>query len=401
MRILVVAPQYDRGTVGAGRRVGGQLTRLARRGHHVEVGVSADRVDVPDVTTVDEDGVRVHRLRPRVLRDDRLYRPMLRRVSDATGPIAFPVERDWMRLHGPDVPALVEWLPERTGDVDVVVFVAYDAATTFDGLHAVTGLVPTVLHPLATASPVLGLSIFDQMLRSVDAFAFRDDEERRLIDARMGVGRRSVVVGAGIDVDAPAVPARDVDAFRSRFGLDDAPYLLGIDGGGGREAVVAMFDACRARRGADVGFVVVGSGATDSHEGVVATGPLDDTSRAAALAGCLALVEPTHDEHTVARLLDAWSAGRPVLVDGRVSALDRLVRDTGGGLPFTGFAEFEAAVDLLVEGPAAAAALGDAGRRHAQARYRWEDVLGRYEWFLEDLVVQWRSSTASSRLSTG
>jgi glycosyltransferase involved in cell wall biosynthesis len=54
----------------------------------------------------------------------------------------------------------------------------------------------------------------------------------------------------------------------------------------------------------------------------------------------------------------------------------------GGGLPYRGFAEFEAAVDLLVENRHLAGALGAAGRRYVEERYAWEAVMSRYERFL-------------------
>jgi glycosyltransferase involved in cell wall biosynthesis len=112
-------------------------------------------------------------------------------------------------------------------------------------------------------------------------------------------------------------------------------------------------------------------------------------------------VVPSYDEHVVPVLVDAWSRGRPALVNGRDRRLLALAHETGGGLPYTGFAEFEAAIDLLLTTPEVGAALGESGRRHVDARHRWDDVLARYESMLEDVSIQWRSSTSSSRLSAG
>jgi glycosyltransferase involved in cell wall biosynthesis len=76
-------------------------------------------------------------------------------------------------------------------------------------------------------------------------------------------------------------------------------------------------------------------------------------------------------------------------------------RRSGGAIPYSGFAEFEAAVDLLVDAPGLATALGDAGRGYVELRYGWDDVLARYEWFLEDTMAHWRPPSAARRLPVG
>jgi len=75
-----------------------------------------------------------------------------------------------------------------------------------------------------------------------------------------------------------------------------------------------------------------------------------------------------------------------VLVQGACDVLAGQVRRSRGGVPYHGFAEFEAAVDLVVDDAGVAARLGGAGRRHVEERYRWDAVLSRYERQLDNLV---------------
>jgi glycosyltransferase involved in cell wall biosynthesis len=44
-------------------------------------------------------------------------------------------------------------------------------------------------------------------------------------------------------------------------------------------------------------------------------------------------------------------------------------------VPYQGYAEFEAALDLLVDDAALRRSLGEHGRAYVEARYRWDDVL--------------------------
>ena len=164
-----------------------------------------------------------------------------------------------------------------------------------------------------------------------------------------------------------------------------------------------MFAARAARRGDDVALVVLGeagSGGSGSSR-VVCTGAVDAATRRAAIAGCRALVRPSYTENLSTLLLEAWAAGRPALVQGRCAPLAGQAQRSGGALPYAGFAEFEAAVDLLVAEPELATALGQAGRAYVETRYRWDDVLTRYEWFLEDAIAHWRPPSAARRLPIG
>jgi glycosyltransferase involved in cell wall biosynthesis len=71
--------------------------------------------------------------------------------------------------------------------------------------------------------------------------------------------------------------------------------------------------------------------------------------------------------------------GRPALVQQRSSVLAGQARRSGAAIPYRGFAQFEAALDLLDEDPGLGDRLGAAGRRYVEAHYAWPDVLSRYE----------------------
>jgi glycosyltransferase involved in cell wall biosynthesis len=78
-------------------------------------------------------------------------------------------------------------------------------------------------------------------------------------------------------------------------------------------------------------------------------------------------------------LSEAWAHRKPALVQGHCDVLEGQCRRSGGGLPYRGFAEFEAAVGLLLEDGRLRDRLGAAGRRFIEERYRWDAVLDRYD----------------------
>ncbi|HET6793994.1 MAG TPA: glycosyltransferase, partial [Acidimicrobiales bacterium] len=109
------------------------------------------------------------------------------------------------------------------------------------------------------------------------------------------------------------------------------------------------------------------------------TGFVDPDVPADAVAGCLALAHPSYFESFSMAVSEAWAQRKPALVQGHCAVLEGQARRSGGAIPYRGFAQFEAAVDLISGDARLAASLGDAGRRYVEDRYRWDDVLGRYE----------------------
>ena len=117
---------------------------------------------------------------------------------------------------------------------------------------------------------------------------------------------------------------------------------------------------------------------------VVVTGFVDEATRNGALAGALALVHPSYFESFAMVLTEAFAQRRPALVQRRCAVLDGHARAQRRRHSRTrGFAEFEAAVELLRTSPELADALGAAGRRYVEQEYDWDVVMTRYERTLE------------------
>jgi glycosyltransferase involved in cell wall biosynthesis len=294
----------------------------------------------------------------------------------------------WMRAQGPYVPSLAPWLYQHAPRFDVVVFFTYLYFTTYAGLPAAAGLVPTVLHPTAHEEPPLYLPLYDLVFRLPAAFAFSTEEEELLIRRRFRVSQLTRVVGVGCDLDATG----DGQAFREQFGLGDRPYLLyvgRVEPAKGSDELFTLFSAYKDRHPGPLELVVVGDPVRPmaAHPDIVVTGFVDESVKNGAYAGALAMVQPSYFESFSMVVVEAWAHGVPVIVQGRCDVLAGQARRSGGGIAYTGFAEFEAAVDVLLEERALARRLGEAGRRYVRARYSWEQVLDTYEVLLEQARV--------------
>jgi len=96
-------------------------------------------------------------------------------------------------------------------------------------------------------------------------------------------------------------------------------------------------------------------------------------------AGAAALVMPSRFESLSLVTLEAFALGVPVLANTESEVLAEQVRDSGAGEAYRGTRALRRGLlRALARTPAERAALGEAGRRYVDTRYRWDLVVGRW-----------------------
>lgn len=365
-------------------------TRLAARGHRVDVLTSralsyVDWADHYPAGSEVLDGVTVHRLSVVRPRNDSAFERLNTRTVWGHRPVPFHLQEQWIRDAGPLLDGYVPWLEARMAGYDVVVFFSYLYYPTWAGLPVASGRVATVLHPCAHDEPPLYLPLFQTMFRHAGALAFFTEEEQALVGrAFPDVRRPAAVVGIGSDLDEGIVGDADGSAFRDAFGLGERPFLLylgRLDPAKGADELFEFFTAYKARHPGPLALAMVGDPARPlpAHPDVVVTGVVDEETKHAALRACLALVQPSFFESFSLVLTEAWVHRKPALVQGLCDVLAGHVRRGGGGIPYRGFGEFEAGLELLLADAGLARRLGEAGRVYVERHYSWDKVLARYE----------------------
>src|SRR5262249_49530131 len=112
-------------------------------------------------------------------------------------------------------------------------------------------------------------------------------------------------------------------------------------------------------------------------------GIVDEATKRALLTHAALLVSPSPNESLALVVLEAWSAGKPVIVNGACAVTRDHCLSSGGGLWFDDYATFEAALARLSSGPELAQCLGRAGQSYVRERYSWPAVMERYRAFLD------------------
>jgi glycosyltransferase involved in cell wall biosynthesis len=287
--------------------------------------------------------------------------------------------RRWMELQGPVTPAVVE--AAAASDADLIVFYPYLYYPTVHGVPAVGKR--AVMHPAAHDEPPLRLPIFGDVFAATRGFVYQTYGERDLVERLFPVAHKThVVMGLGVEEEAGDVHAA---------AIPDQPYLLclgRVDDGKGAGMLARWFAEYKARRPGPLRLVFAGPVAQrpPDHPEVVLLGPVDEEVKWGLLRRAVALVNPSYFEAFSIVLMEAWTAGLPVLVNGACLATREHCERSGGGLWFTGYGAFETAVDRLGADPDVRAVLASRGRAYVDANFRWPVIVDRYRRFLESLA---------------
>ncbi|HEV8308738.1 MAG TPA: glycosyltransferase family 4 protein [Methylomirabilota bacterium] len=383
MKVAFVVPRYGDGIVGGAETLTrGLAEHLAATGAAVEVLTTCARDHLTWKNAVRpgaraERGVTVRRFRVKP-RNERRFDWLQRRIL--TGHRLSPEdERRWAE-ESVSSPDLFAHLVRHRADHNVVCFAPYLFGTTLRGVP----LVPerAVLIPCLHDEPFAHLGIVRASFETCRGFIFNSPPEAELARRLYGVQDRPAgVVGLGFD-PLPPVDAQAIDRFRRRHGLA-GPVVLYLGRKETGKNVGLLIEYVRRYREAhrrEVTLVLAGEGpvtASPGDAGVRDLGYLDRQEKTVAYAAATVVCQPSLNESFSIVLMEAWLAGRPVLVHSACPVTTYHLYRADGGLVFGDFYEFAEALTLLLDDEALRGKLGAQGRAYVEAEYAWPEVTAR------------------------
>jgi glycosyltransferase involved in cell wall biosynthesis len=383
MKILYLVQRYGEEIVGGSESACREFAEhLVGLGHEVEVLTSCARDYVewanyypPGTEMIN--GVRVHRLHVRKKRVEHLFGRAQQWLLTGSGRPAGFEQRRWAQLMGPDLEGLRSWLIDNHKRFDVAIFMTYLYSTATLGIPVLAGRLPIVFQPTAHTEPTLRVTYFQSLFRMSDSFLFFTPEERRIVREKFRIEPQGHISGIGIDV---APQTSSPEKFRDRFGLGTSRYLVYVgrlDPMKGVGELCRFFLESRSRIGHDLKLVLVGDALVDlpKSDDIIVTGYLESEDKQAAIAGSLALVQPSYFESFSIVLCEAWVQKKPALVQGQSAVLRGQAMRSGGAIPYEGWAEFDCALGMLLEDADLAKQIGENGHRYVVEKYDWPKVM--------------------------
>ncbi len=391
MRIAFVVPRYGPGIIGGAETAVRLLAEhlVVQRGWEVEVLTSCaeDFVTWADVLPDGEEpinGVLVRRFRSAAGRDPSFHPLSAALLADPLRATLADAER-WVDLQGPVAPALADAAVDSSAQVVVFYpYLYYPTVRIIDRVHA-----PTILHPAAHDEPALRLPVFPRVFESADGLVFQTVAERDLVQRTFPVAsHHQLLLGLGVDDPDLVAPDRGVRPVEE----PEDPYLvcLGrVEPHKGTSLLGTLFARYKERHPGPLRLVLAGPVIEPPapHKDIDVVGPVADDVKWALLRGAIALVAPSPWEAFSLVVAEAWSARTPVVANGACAATVEHCDRSGGGVSFSGFGEFEVAVDRLCTEPAFGPGLAARGRAYVDRRFRWPGIVDRYAAFVESVLA--------------
>ena len=315
-RLLLVVQRYGAEVVGGSEQHARLAARRLARSHTLEVATTT-ALDywtwaahyAPGDDAVD--GIRVRRFAVAAGRDPE-FKAFEHHVLEEEHHVAD--ELAWPRRQGPECPDLLEFLHRHGRAYDAVLFYTYIYAPTALGLP----IVPERAALISTAHDEypLRLAPYRALFHLPRAIGYLTPEERAMVHARF---HNEQVPDEILGYAVGDAPAADVAAFRAKHGVA-GPYVLylgQVSEGKGCDELLAAWSAYRERGGApDMTLVFAGTirMPMPDRPDVRALGRVSEEDKAGALAGAVALVQPSRLESLGIVLFEAWQYGTPALV---------------------------------------------------------------------------------------
>lgn len=333
------------------------------------------------------DGVLICRFPVATPRDNAHFNQLSERLHPrrATAPLA--EQEAWMRAQGPWTPELFAYLEQHRDSYDAFIFFGYLYATTYFGLPLVRD--KALLAPLAHDEWPIYLSMWNQLFNLPRGFIFNTPEERDFVQRRFPELKVDGPV-IGVAVDAPSGYAGD--RFRQRYQIDQ-PFLLyigRIESSKGCDELFEYFIRFRQRERQPRKLVLLGRAVMDipQHPDIIPLGFVDEQTKWDALAACELLIMPSPYESLSMVLLEAWTAGKPVLVNGRCEVLVGQCRRANGGLWYENLGEFNRSLAVLLGEPQVAGTLAHQGRVFVEKYYVWSAIQQAYLDLITAMVIK-------------
>lgn len=300
-------------------------------------------------------------------------------ISDLMRPhinaISTDEQESWMRLQGPWSPDLINFVKNSKGLYDAFIFFAYLYATTYFVLPLVKD--KAFLAPLAHDEWPIYFSMWNKLFNMPRAFIFNTNEEKDFLKTRFPQSHlKGPVVGVAVDPPGKC----NGKGFRQRYNIKD-PFLLyvgRIDPEKGCNELLECFLNFNKKTRFKRKLVLLGKPVMEIpiHPDIISLGFVDEQTKWDALAESQLLVMPSPYESLSMVLLEAWSMGKPVLVNGRCKVLVGQCRRSQGGLWYENQAEFETAVEELAGEKGFQ--LGEQGKKFVQKEYSWPVIKKAY-----------------------
>lgn len=304
-------------------------------------------------------------------RDIKAFNGLSDNISPRLQQASIEEQEAWMQAQGPFSAEMITYVKNHQHEYDAFIFFTYLYATTYFILPLVAQ--KAYLAPLAHNEWTIYMNMWDKFFEKPRGFIFNTVEELNFLKARFPKSKlEGPIAGVGIDVPSTCNP----DEFRQKYNIYQPFFLYvgRIDPSKGCQELFTYFLKLPKKESGSTKLVLLGKPAMPipKHPDIITLGFVDEQTKWDALAACDLLIMPSPYESLSIVLLEAWSIGKAVLVNGKCDVLVGQCRRAQGGVWYTSEDEFQVAIEII--SPEIRLQLGRQGKKFVENNYVWSKI---------------------------
>lgn len=347
LKLLVVVQRYGRDVNGGAEQHARWLAEaLAALGHEVHVLTTCAH----DYTTwansyapgtEDFNGVTIHRQEVAEERDLAEFNAFATTLDWENYSHPRAAEQHWLKLQGPDSPAISNWLNRNGSNFDAVIPFTYLYRTAHQVLAHLHGKIPIVMHATAHHEKEFYLPTIQSLLKRADHFLCSTPEEAKLLNTCGIPERATSVVGIGVPRRSEVIAGQTLQ----QMGINSDRFILilgRVDGNKGVLDALDYVDHYRRTTGDEIQLVVAGQNVAslESTKHTIFTGFVSDDAVTALLGQATCLVQPSPAESFSLVLCESWAQKTPTLATAQSDVLVGQTFRSKGGRTYSDRKEF-------------------------------------------------------------
>lgn len=288
-------------------------------------------------------------------------------------------------------PELYRYISIHKNEYSVFVFTPYMFGTTYFGVQEC--FEKAVLIPCFHDEPYAYMRCFSKVYSKVAGIVFHAGPERALIEKLYDLSNvKTADIGDGMDTDLTF----DGKRFREKYGICE-PYILYAgrkDEGKNIYTLIEYFHEYKKRHETgkfqNLKLILLGGGTvkipTGMEKEILDLGYVERQDKYDAYGAAAVFCQPSKNESFSLVIMESWLCERPVLVSEDCAVTKNFVKETGGGLYFKNYFDFEGSLDYLLNHAEVAAIMGNNGKDYVKNNFSWDIVVNKYMKFFEEIV---------------
>jgi glycosyltransferase involved in cell wall biosynthesis len=281
-------------------------------------------------------------------------------------------EYKMLAQRGPYCPKLIKYIKENEQEYDLFIFVTYSYYPACVGIREVYD--KSILVPTAHDEPSIYIDIYRDVFKKCKAIMYLSEMEKRFVESLFHNKNVQNEVAA-VEIEIPS----NVDKFKLRKerGIDNYLIYVGrIEQAKGCHKLLEYFIKYKQENAGDLKLVLMGKSLLPipEDEDIIYLGFVDEEEKLSGIAGAKALILPSIYESLSLSVLEAFSLGTPVIVNGKSEVLlDHCVK-SNAGLYYEDYLEFEGCVRYMLTYAKEYEIMSNNAIRYIDQNYQWDVI---------------------------